>query len=88
MLLGAIYVRDRQHPSVKVTGSGAATLPLVPVVDVPRFSNVPLPKAAPALDLSVGSAAPLAPTLKDKVRKSYQGNCQQWQVFFVSRLAI
>uniref|UniRef100_A0A6A7FXM8 Conserved oligomeric Golgi complex subunit 1 n=2 Tax=Hirondellea gigas TaxID=1518452 RepID=A0A6A7FXM8_9CRUS len=49
VILGAVFVRERQHPSCKVsstTSNAGAVLPLVPVVDIPRFSNVPLPKSS------------------------------------------
>lgn len=70
VILGCIYVRDRQHPATKLSSGAAAALPLVPVVDIPRFSNVPLPKSAISPALSMAAPVYSSPALHDSLSQS------------------
>lgn len=58
VVLGPLYVKERQHPpAAGSTATAAVVLPLVPVGEIPRFSNVPVPKnttSSPLLTATAG----------------------------------
>lgn len=66
VVLGAVLPRDRQvipGRATSLTSSSAASsnnaLPIVQAVEIPRFSNVPLPLSASRPYISTSASAPL-----------------------------